>query len=189
VAKRTRDYKAEYRRRIERGIKLGLNRSQARGHSSKARARREPLPPTNSALWTAYRDFQASKILSKAARLNKVAPERLRKLIKSQGLAKRERGRWIDADQLPRRVLIYSNRKEREVLVSGYKQAALAGAHWHAAHEFARTNRIELLDPFVGRVVIDSKGRRHPLETDPNAIHRLAAAGGPAFHEVYRIVM
>jgi hypothetical protein len=32
------------------------------------------------------------------------------------------------------------------------------------------------------------KGRLHPLETDPNAIHRLAAAGGPAFHEIYRIV-
>ena len=32
MPKRKRDYKAEYRRRIERGLKKGLSHSQARGH-------------------------------------------------------------------------------------------------------------------------------------------------------------
>lgn len=189
MAKRTRDYKAEYRRRVERGIKRGLSRSQARGHESKKRSRgAPPLPAVDSSVWKAYLDFKSSKSLSGAARRHKVAPERLRKIIKSHSLAKRQRGKWIDSDQLPRRVLIYSKRRERHIRVAGYEQAAVAGSYWHAAHEFARSNRIELLDPFVGGVVIDSKGRSHPLETDPNAIHRLVAAGGPAFHEIYRIV-
>ena len=28
----------------------------------------------------------------------------------------------------------------------------------------------------------------HPLETDPNTLHRLASAGSEVFHEVYRLV-
>lgn len=189
MSRRTRDYKAEYRRRVERGVKRGLSRTQARGHGGKARASQEPLPPVDSSVWKAYLDLRTHKSLSKAARLNKVSPERLRRLLREQGLAKREGRAWTYTDKLARRVLIYSARKELQIVVSGYEQAAIAGAYWHAAHEFVRTNRIELLDPFVGRVVIDNKGRRHPLETDPNAIHRLAAAGGPAFHEIYRVVM
>jgi len=31
--KRERDYKAEYQKRIERGLRLGFTRSQARGHA------------------------------------------------------------------------------------------------------------------------------------------------------------
>lgn len=55
--------------------------------------------------------------------------------------------------------------------------------------QFVRTNDIEILTPFIGQGVTDSSGRFHPFETNPNAIHRLKAAGGPAFHEVYRLTL
>jgi hypothetical protein len=42
--------------------------------------------------------------------------------------------------------------------------------------------------PFEGRSVTDAKGEAHPLETDPNALYRLAAAGSELFHEIYRLV-
>ena len=189
MAKRIRDYKAEYRRRIARGVEHGQTRADARGHGSKPkRASAKSELPVGTPLWDAYREFKASKNLSAAARSKGIAPERLRRLIKVHGLADRKGRKWVDTDRLPRRVLIYSNRRERLLFVGGYADAALAGAYWHAAKSFVRTNDIELLAPFVGQGVKDTQGRLHPLETDPNAIHRLAAAGGPAFHEIYRIV-
>jgi hypothetical protein len=30
-------------------------------------------------------------------------------------------------------------------------------------------------------------GKSHPLETDPNALHRIAAMDTPPFHEIYEI--
>lgn len=189
---RKRDHKAEYQRRVAQGIARGLTKAQARGHAprgGKARAASvSGLPSTDTQLWSSYRTFQQSKNLSQSARAHGVAPERLRRLVKDQGLAKRDGRKWISTDQLSRRVLIYSKRKERQVVVGSYEDAALAGSYWAAAHQFVQTNQIELLTPFVGQGVKDTKGRHHPLETDPNAIHRLAAAGGPAFHEIYRIV-
>jgi hypothetical protein len=185
VAKRVRDYKAEYQRRLTRGVARGLSRSQARGHATAAK--QQGLPDAQSPLWRAYRTFAGSKNLSAAARLHGVAPERLRTLLRAHKLAERQKGKWVSTDRLPRRVLIYSNRRERVLVVGTFEQAELAGRYWDAAHKFVSTNNIELLAPFAGRSVEDSKGRLHPLETDPNAIHRLAAAGGPQFHEVYRI--
>lgn len=189
MSRRPRDYKAEYRRRIVRGIARGLSRPQARGHAAKADTAKRPALPLGTSLWDAYRAFQQSKNLSAAARSNGVAPERLRRLVKEHGLAKRQGRKWLSTDALPRWVLIYTWGKEKRLLVGDYENAALAGGFWHAKSQFLETNSPEFLAPFVGRSVRDIKGRPHPLETDPNAIYRLAAAGGPAFHEVYRIVM
>lgn len=184
-----RNYKAEYRRRIAHGVARGLNRTQARGHASQAESRSTGQLPVGTPLWDAYRQFQTSKNLSAAARAHNVAPERLRRMIKAHGLAKRKGRSWINTDSLPRRVMTYSRGRERQIVVSGYEDAALAGAYWSAAHKFVATNDTNILVPFVGQGVKDTNGRLHPFETDPNAIHRLAAAGGPAFHEVYRIVV
>ena len=73
------------------------------------------------------------------------------------------------------------------VTVASYEDARLAGEHWHGAGEFVRTNNIEFLKPFDGRSVRAVSGRRFVLETDPNAIHRIAAMDSPPFHEIYEI--
>ena len=37
--------------------------------------------------------------------------------------------------------------------------------------------------------VRDTAGRLHPLETDPNRLHRIAAADDQVFHEIYRLII
>jgi hypothetical protein len=37
--------------------------------------------------------------------------------------------------------------------------------------------------------VVDTSGKRHPFETDPNWLYQLESAGGENFHDVYRIVL
>jgi hypothetical protein len=66
-------------------------------------------------------------------------------------------------------------------------RARRVGEHHHAAAEFVRTNDRELIKPFRGRTVQAANGRIYPLETDPNALHRIAAMDSPPFHEIYEI--
>ena len=74
-----------------------------------------------------------------------------------------------------------------QLIVAGYEQARLVGEHHHAVGSFVRTNDIELIKPFEGQSVRAASGRKYPLETDPNALHRIAAMDTPPFHEIYAI--
>lgn len=75
----------------------------------------------------------------------------------------------------------------RVVTVRGYEPARLVGEHHHAVGEFVRTNDIGSIRPFEGQSVSAVGGRKYPLETDPNALHRIAAMDTPPFHEIYEI--
>jgi hypothetical protein len=75
----------------------------------------------------------------------------------------------------------------RVLSVRGYKEASLVGKHHHAVGEFLSTNDIQLIKPFRGRTVTTVSGRKYPLETSPNALHRIAAMDTPAFIEIYEI--
>jgi hypothetical protein len=75
----------------------------------------------------------------------------------------------------------------RIVTVPSYEEARLAGEYWHGAGEFVRTNDPGFIKPFRDRAVEEVNGRRHPLETDPNSLHRIAAMDSPLFHEIYEI--
>jgi hypothetical protein len=72
--------------------------------------------------------------------------------------------------------------------VSGYDEARRVGEHHQAAAEFVRRNDIELIKPFRGQRIQAVNGRRYALETDPNALHRIAAMDSPPFHEIYEII-
>ncbi len=77
--------------------------------------------------------------------------------------------------------------RARNLVLSGYLQARLVGEHHYAVGEFVRTNDIAVLKPFEGQSVKAVNGRRYQLETDPNALHRIAAMDTPPFHEIYQI--
>ena len=71
--------------------------------------------------------------------------------------------------------------RTRNLVLRGYPQARLVGEHHHAVGEFVRTNDIAHLTPFEGQSVKAVNGREYSLETDPNALHRIAAMDTPPF--------
>jgi hypothetical protein len=190
--KRPRDYAAEYARRIARAATKGLTRSQARGHPRAGEApvsARRPLKPIpDERLQQALRVLRQDKSLAAAAKAAHVSPERLRHIAKSKGAIRKQGNRWIIDPDLPRRMPLFSRGRAIQVTVTG-DAASKIGAYMDAVGKFLTSNNRDLLKAFVGQSVIDTAGKSHPLETNPNALYRLASAGEATFEQVYRIVV
>jgi len=190
MARRNRDYPAEYRRRKARGLAKGLSLSQARGHPGVTEQYLSPGRAATKQLEAGVAALRKKKSLSAAAREVNVAPERLRRYLKDLDFIEKRGGRWVvGTDRRLRTVLIYTNDKKRKIVVQGYEPAALAGSYWNAVGEFLRTNDPVHLAPFVGAQIRDAVGMSYTLETRPNVLYRLANEGLDSFEQVYRIVV
>jgi hypothetical protein len=125
--------------------------------------------------------------LTAAARDLDLPPKQLQNYVTRRRLAKRKGQRWVSKDNRLRRVPVMTGGRLRTLIVRGYEPARLVGEHHHAVGEFVRTNDIKLIKSFRGQTVQAVNGRRHVLETNPNALHRIAAMDSPPFHEIYEI--
>lgn len=190
---RIRDFRAEYQRRIAKGDAAGLNRSQARGHArageAPARAPGSKTAPTDDRLESALKLLRQKGNQTYAAKAAGVSPERLRRFLRENALAERVGKTWRVTDNRNREMKVISNGAITKRVLRDFEQASLNGEHLNAVKAFLSTNDTDVLAPFAGRAVIDAKGKAHPLETNPNILHRLAHAGDEAFHEIYRLVL
>lgn len=186
-----RDYAAEYARRIARWIKKGFSKSQARGHPGPGESglRKRQASLDDGKLQRALRILRQEKSLSAAAKSARIAPERLRRVAASKGAIIPQKRRWIINPDLPRRMPLYSRSRQIVVTVGDFPSASLIGRYMSAVGNFRKSNDISLLQPFVGQSVTDISGKKHPFETNPNTLYRLASAGGETFEQVYRIVI
>lgn len=186
---RKRDFKAEYQRRIANALKRGLSRSQARGH---AKAGEKPIRAkpvqSDARLEDALKLLRQTGNQSRAAKDAGVSAERFRRFLRSNGLAERQGRQWRITDNRTRRMTVITSGDAVELTLRDFEQASLNGKHLAAVGAFLRTNDADLLAPFIGQAVIDAAGIAHPLETDPNTLFRLAAAGGEVFHAIYRLI-
>lgn len=188
VMTRKRDYRREYERRLASAKKRGLTRSQARGHARPGEAPIRAKPIKNTApLEAALKDMRRSGALTNAAKAHRIAPERLRRYIREQGLATRAGRSWSFTDNRRREMKTISGGKIYAITLAGFEQASLNGEYLSAVKAFVRLNDLDIIAPFVGQSVIDAKGKAHPFETNPNTLHRIAASGGELFHDVYRL--
>jgi len=144
-------------------------------------------PPRNPLIEVAVREMNRGRSLSATARSLHLSSKTLQTYLKRQRLTKRKGKRWLTQDNRPRRVPVMTGGRFRVLTVRGYEEARLVGEHHHAAGEFVRTNDIKLIKPFKGQSVQAVSGRKYALETDPNALHRIAAMDSPPFHEIYEI--
>ena len=191
MAKRKRDYNAEYRRRIERGLARGLSRSQARGHPKTGEAfasNGRVKPKADDKLLAALKLLHQGDSQRAAARAVGISSDRLRRFTSTNKLAHWDGRKWIMTDNIPRRVKVLTKGKDKSVIVGGFDEASKAGAFENAAGHATKTNDPELLLPFKGDGVTDVNGRFHPFETDLNELHRLRQMDLPPFHEIYQII-
>jgi hypothetical protein len=149
----------------------------------RARKRLRPDPLVE----IAAREMNRGRSLTATAQSVRVSRADLLKRLRRQGLVKRKGDRWVPHDNRLRRVPVMTSGRIQNLTLRGYDQARLVGEHHQAVGDFLRTNDAALLEPFKGRTVQTVNSRRYVFETDPNALHRIAAMDSPPFHEIYEI--
>lgn len=187
---RTRDYKAEYQRRIANAARRGHSRSQARGHARSGEAPIRVLASAHDArLEDALKALRRTSTQTAAAKSVGVSPERFRRFLRENvEIEGRGRSRKI-TDNRNREMAVISDGALHRRILRDFDQASLNGEHLNAVRAFLSSNDTDFLASFEGRAVIDAKGTSHLLETNPNALYRLAAAGDEVFHEIYRLII
>lgn len=186
----TRPLTPKYARRIASAEARGLSRSQARGHARAGEAPiKAPKSKTDDQLEAALKVFRQTKDRTAAAKFVGVSPERFRRFL-HEIVQVEGRGRTSKiTDRRVREMTVISDGTVSTIRLRDFEEASLNGEHRAAVKAFLSTNDIDVLAPFVGRSVFDDRGAGHPLETNPNTLHRLAHAGDQQFHEIYRLVL
>ena len=184
-----RKHKAEYKKRAAAEKKRGPTHSQER---RRAKAHKPPtkatLPIDDPRIEAAILEMNRGVSLTAAARTAHISRQRLRQFLTRHRLGKRKRRRWVTKDNRLRRLPVITRGRFRVLTVRGYEPARLAGEHHNAAAAFVRMNDASLIESFRGQSVQATNGRQYLLETDPNALHRIAAMDTPPFHEIYEII-
>jgi hypothetical protein len=192
MARGSRDYQAEYARRIARNLAQGLTRSQARGHpraSERHLSARMTTPYYDRHLEEGLKAIRKGKPLTTAAHSLHVAPERLRAYIRQTGVVQKQGGRWhVVNDQRLRVVPVHSGGKTQEITVAGYERSAHVGRYMTAVKHFLKSNDPQDLAPYIGDGVADIHGRIYIFETRPNVLYRLRLTHTASFEQVYRII-
>jgi len=189
MAKRQRNFKQEYARRVARGAQKGLSRSAARGHP---RAGERVKPQTGRAIDPGSREELALKLMRRGRSLRDaashyhVSQERLRAYVKEQTEARHEKRKWLIIDRRSRQFPFYSKGDVADPWMS-LEQASEAGRYMQAVKQFLRSGDADFLAPFAGKGVRDLRGKFHAFELDENTLYELDHRGEAVIPELYRI--
>ena len=183
---RSRDYRAEYRARIARGVAAGKSRSAARGHSRAADLPRLPPRPIDhtAPLERALVRMRRGESQSAAAKAEGVSVEKLRRHRALHTTSRRQGRRWIISDARPQAYWIATDGKMISVTLP-HDAGSMVSGYWRAVDKFLETNRIDHLSAFAGDSVRDLDGHSHLLETRPNVLRKLDSIGELNFIEIY----
>lgn len=199
MAKRKRQYAAEYARRIRNATARGLSKSQARGHpganQTSAATIRSGFKPAriDRALEDAIKEMRGGATLSAAAREAHVGRERLAAYAKRYAGAVAKSGRWTFDDKRTRRIYMAATGEQNLLVlrVPGIEPSSLAGQHY--TESFAVLEDPDLYPAFVdkwsGVSIPDVKGKTRFFETDLNALFRMHFGEEADWTRIYHIEM
>jgi hypothetical protein len=188
MARKPRDYRKEYRRRIQSALARGLSQPQARGHARAGERTKsstgpaDPKGPEERAL----KMMKRGASIKEAARVNRIGQERLRRYLRENTQATFAGRRWRIIDARRFHFPIYSRGRIGALWLSA-EEVAKAGRYMSAVGHFLPTGDASLLLPFKGEGVRDLSGVFHPFETNENTLYRLDTAGELSIPEIYKI--
>lgn len=193
MAKRRRDYHAEYLRRLERAKKRGLSKSQARGHPKAGEQgvqARKLAKLRDAKLQQGLRAIRKGDSLAEASRSAGLSPERLRKYLTDHKIAQKHNGRWRLIKKRQRWEWgIFTEGTMIFIVVSDPATSSLIGSYLNAVKQFVLTNDATLLKPYRNVSVKDEIGKKYVLETNPNALYRLHIAERETPEEHYKFAL
>jgi hypothetical protein len=188
MAKKKRDYKAEYRRRIANAKKRGFSISQARGHPKPGE---KPLSKkrikSDAGLERALRFLSEFGVQKTAAEKAGVSVKRFRRFLYANKLASRKGRKWKVHDHRVKQMTSFVDGRTAVLKLKG-EQASINGRFMAAVGQFLDTNNYGFVEPYVGVSVRDTSGKRHVFETSPNTLYRLSSAQDEPFEQNYRII-
>ncbi len=175
MSSKTRDYKAEYQRRIQLAKERGLSIAQARGHARKNEAKVSDLKRTgvidNTRKTTLERFYQAingiasGKSLSKASKDAHISPTTIKNLDVERHILHRITGKksWKIQSNAHFPILTKDGKLLKDIPLDR-KNASLIGRYWNATR-VAYMGDTSALDGFTNLTVFDMNGNTYRLLT------------------------
>ena len=112
----------------------------------------------------------------------RIVKKHLGKFIRKKGR------RWVasKSDKIQRGMTIYSRGKIKSIIVISSKDASIIGQYFNAVRKFLDTRDSRELKLFKKVTIIDSEGKKHKLETNPDKILAIEEQKeSPELFEIY----
>ncbi len=115
-------------------------------------------------------EMRSGKFLTRTAKELGVTPYKV-KLHLGRTIRKvRRKWRPSKKDNIERSMVINEKGKRSTIIIPSSRTASFIGTYFNAVRNFLQTGDKKVLKPFKNKQIVDSKGKKHKLETRPRRL-------------------